>query len=302
MQTRRISTALAFSALVFPSLAFGAAYDAPNIQVVLTGAGKAVVSITAGQSGAPAGFTFLWMKQSEFVANGNQFYSSPNLVQGEGVFTGEPTVNTFRGAVVDFVLTENQTILVEIGDLFDETGVTVTAPTEELAPQETYVFGAQANGDANGTRSSLSNVVTGTTIGANCTLTQGFWKNHQTLWPVSGLWLGSVFYTNQQLLDILHESVHGNGLSSLAHQLIATKLNIAGGADPTSIDLTVMQAESLIGGLVIPPVGSGYLEPSWTSPFTQALDDYNNGVYGPGHCGTTSVEEVSWGRVKAGYR
>jgi hypothetical protein len=269
---------------------------------VFAGSGKVTILITAGPSGAPAGFTCKWMLMSDYVANGSQFYSGPNSVQGEGDFTGEPTLNTFRGFVVDFVLQPNQSIVVEIGDLFDETGVTVAAPTEELIANKTYVLAAHANGDANGSVSPLSNVVPGTTRSANCTLTQGFWKNHEELWPVSGMTLGFVYYTKQQLLDILHEAVRGNGLSSLAHQLIAAKLNLENGADPATIEQTILQAETLIGFRVVPPIGTDELDPDWTSAFTQILDDYNNGIIGPGHCGTTSVEELSWGRVKAAYR
>ena len=75
------------------------------------------------------------------------------------------------------------------------------------------------------------------------------------------LQLGNVTYNQQQLLDILHEPVRGNGLLILAHQLIAAKLNIAAGADPSCIEETIAEADALIGDLVIPPVGDGYLSP-----------------------------------------
>jgi hypothetical protein len=35
---------------------------------------------------------------------------------------------------------------------------------------------------------------------------------------------------------------------------------------------------------VVPPIGAGDREPSDTSALVDALDDYNNGVTGPGHC------------------
>src|SRR3989344_377587 len=60
----------------------------------------------------------------------------------------------------------------------------------------------------------------------NCTLTQGYWKNHPDSWPVSSLILGTTVYTKAQLLTIFGQPVAGNGLVSLAHQLIAAKLNI----------------------------------------------------------------------------
>ena len=67
------------------------------------------------------------------------------------------------------------------------------------------------------------------------------------------LQLGNVTYTQEQLLDILHQPVRGNGLLILAHQLIAAKLNIAAGADPSCIQETIAEADALIGDLVIPP-------------------------------------------------
>jgi hypothetical protein len=117
-----------------------------------------------------------------------------------------------------------------------------------------------------------------------CTLTQGYWKNHPDAWPVSSLNLGSVLYTKAELLSILGTPVGGNGLISLAYQLIAAKLNIANGADGSAVTATITAADTLIGSLVIPPVGSDYLSPAATGALTTALDDYNNGVTGPGHC------------------
>jgi len=117
-----------------------------------------------------------------------------------------------------------------------------------------------------------------------CTFSQGHWKNSPNSWPVSTVTLGTVSYSEADALSIFGEPVGGNGLISLAHQLIAAKLNIASGADGSSISSTITAADALIGGLVVPPVGSGSLAPNLTSTLTTALDNYNNGVTGPGHC------------------
>jgi cysteine-rich repeat protein len=87
------------------------------------------------------------------------------------------------------------------------------------------------------------------------------------------------------LLSILGTPVQGNGILSLAHQLIATKLNLAGGADAAAIASDVGAADALIGALVVPPVGTGSLKASATSALVDALNDYNPGGTGPGHCG-----------------
>ena len=120
---------------------------------------------------------------------------------------------------------------------------------------------------------------------SGCTLTQGYWKNHSDDWPVSGLTLGGVAYTKSQLLAIFGTPVGGNGLISLSHQLIAAKLNIANGATGSAINTTIAASDALIGSLIVPPVGSGHLDPSATSTLVTALTNYNEGLTGPGHCG-----------------
>jgi hypothetical protein len=91
------------------------------------------------------------------------------------------------------------------------------------------------------------------------------------------LQLGNVTYNQQQLLDILHQPVRGNGLVSLAHHLIAAKLNIANGADPSCIQQTIADADALIGDLVVPPIGNGYLAPGEVEALKDMLEDYNEG-------------------------
>ena len=87
----------------------------------------------------------------------------------------------------------------------------------------------------------------------------------------------------------------------LAHQLIAVELNIAQGAIYYDVEDALNEAHALIGSLIVPPVGAGSLHPRDASTLAQILDDFNNGVTGPGHC-TVSVEGSSWGKIKAGYR
>ena len=120
--------------------------------------------------------------------------------------------------------------------------------------------------------------------GGGCTFTQGYWKNHEEAWPVDNLTLGTVNYTQAQLLSILKQPVRGNGLVSLSHQLIAAKLNTANGADDTDIASAIADADALIGGLVVPPVGGGYISTSTTSALNGTLTGYNEGSTGPGHC------------------
>lgn len=123
-----------------------------------------------------------------------------------------------------------------------------------------------------------------------CTLSQGYWKNHPENWPSdvleNGLTLGTVNYTQAQLLRILDQPVEGNGLISLAHQLIAAKLNVNNGASCQVADNAIALADALIGNLVVPPVGKDSLAPRETSDLTAKLELFNTGnLTGcPGHC------------------
>lgn len=119
-----------------------------------------------------------------------------------------------------------------------------------------------------------------------CTLTQGFWKNHPDQWPVATLTLGTVTYSKAQLISILHQPVKGNGLVSLAHQLIAAKLNVANGATCAAISGIIAKADAIIGGRVPPPVGSDSLSTSSVSALVDLLDRFNSGLISgcPGHC------------------
>ncbi len=277
------------------------AADAPTISAGASGHGKQAIIVTAGATGLPDGFTLWWMDDATFASYGRTWPATEVPSQGAVEFTGAPTLNTFGGQYTTFKLAPGETITIEVGDLFQETGVAGT--TTELDYGKKYHFVAFAIDAGGSAASGLSNTVSAfTTNSTNCTYTQGYWKNHPNAWPVMSLTLGNVTYTKAELLSILNQSVQGNGLVSLAHQLIAAKLNIAAGADPTDAYAAIVAADAQIGNLVVPPVGTGYLAPSQTSSKTQTLDDYNNGVIGPGHCGSVPVEQKTWGNVKALYR
>jgi len=297
---------LAASLTLAAAPALAVQLDAPTVDRLASGHGKIVLQVTAGESGAPNGFAVYWMTQADYSDYGDVWPSTesyPGL--GWAHFTGVPTLNTFGGS--NFVLGPHESVIIEIGDLADESGVTTNSPGElDYGTTYTtdYVFCTWAIGGTSGTRSEFSLNAAGTTLQSqNCTFTVGYWKNHPGAWPVTGLTLGTVFYTQAELLQILNQPVGGNGLISLAHQLIAAKLNILNGADPTVISATIAAADAQIGALVIPPIGAGYLAPASTSANTQTLDDWNNGITGPGHCADTATRSNStWGRLKSLYR
>lgn len=125
----------------------------------------------------------------------------------------------------------------------------------------------------------------------NCTLTQGFWRNHEDAWPVEELTLGDVTYTQAELVVVLSTPPRGGDVTYiLAHQLIAAKLNVAHGADASAIETTLAEADAF---LAANPLGSrprGDVRDAGLE-LAAALDDFNNGVTGPGHCDETPLPE-----------
>jgi hypothetical protein len=295
-----------FAALVLvPALAWAqTTLDTPRLELVSVGHGKARLRVTAGPSGTPAGFAVSWISAGDLAANGGVWpvYGSSSEVARVS-FTGVPTHQTWGEPGRSFMLGPGASIDVEIGDLATETGVSGNT-VGELASGLEWVFQVNARPTESAAASPYSPALAGVTThqGHDCTYTQGYWKNHTSVWPVGSLVLGSVSYTKNQLLQILLSSVKGNGLVSLAHQLIAAKLNVAWGSNPMEAAAAIAAADAMIGARVVPPIGSGSLPPSDVSELTQLLDDYNNGVTGPGHCDAVPAKAGSWGRLKSLYR
>lgn len=247
------------------------------------------ITFTAGATGAPAGFSLQWMTLDDYVANGNLWVSSDDPRLCHASFSGNANGSRYN-------LGSGESVTVEVGDFLFDNGTSASC-VEPLQCGTAYVFRAFAHATSTLNRSDWTATIQCSTLPcepprANCTYTQGYWKTHgpiptgnnTNVWPVTSLTLGTVTYTDLQLQSIFDTPAQGNGLIALAHQLIAAKLNIANGADGSSITATIVAADALIGGLVVPPVGGGSLATSTTSSLTTTLDNYNNGLIGPGHC------------------
>ena len=254
------------------------------------------------QTGAPAGFSIQWLSKAAFDSNGG-VWPTDETQFCKASFSGVPGCSNYN-------LAANECINVNIGDnLFDDCGAS-SQPClfNPLQCGTQYVFRAFAHANSTYQRSDFTPVTTCNTdpCGPNencctggCTFTQGYWKTHgpdlcrtgnnSNVWPadvlLNGLTLGNVTYTADQLCSILNTPTGGNGLISLAHQLIAAELNIANGAcAPQDVVDAIASANTLIGSLVIPPVGAGFLAPSAIGSLTNTLDQFNQGLIGPGHC------------------
>jgi hypothetical protein len=258
-----------------------------------------IMACAGPNTGAPAGFSLQWITATQFAngpdgiagtADDNTWLASDSLDLCKASFSGNANGSIYN-------LAKNACTTVNIGDnLFDDPGASSNCPNTPLECGTTYVFRSFAHANSTLFRSNFTNNVSCTTAACNpvggCTFTQGYWKTHGPIptgnnvneWPVTSLTLGTVSYTDLELQAIFDTPAAGNGLISLAHQLIAAKLNVANGADDSAVAAAIAVADALIGGLVVPPVGAGSLPNSATSALISTLTSFNEGTIGPGHC------------------
>ena len=90
--------------------------------------------------------------------------------------------------------------------------------------------------------------------------------------------LGNHSYDEPDLVEIMnYPGDAGDGLSPLARELIAAKLNIANGAGHECVDGYIMQADIIIGDLVPRPVGNDTIPIGNVQGLINNLGFYNKG-------------------------
>ena len=291
--------------------AFAQLLDTPTIEQTGGGFFRIDLDVTAGATGAPNGFVVQWMKKADYIAHGFPTDTYDPLA-AYCEFNGVPTLNTDARAG-SYLLGADGVIGIQMGDLFDETGI-YGSYLDAVEPGE-YAFRTWALGDGYTPDSGSlpSNVVFFSTIG-NAECTQGFWKNHgpgachsgnnANVWPAGcfPLMLGNVAYTQAQICSIFQTPANGNGLISLAHQLITAKMNVCNGSNPANVQAAINAGDALIGNLVCPPVGGGFLAPGTTGGTTNTLDNWNNGTPSGVVSCVTSAKKSTWSALKSIYR
>jgi hypothetical protein len=121
-------------------------------------------------------------------------------------------------------------------------------------------------------------------LSTQCPLPQGYWKNNPDGWLTS-VSLGDETYNQAELLVILNTST-GTGKNDdasliLADQLIAAKLNIANGSDPTPISDTIAAADDLLAtftGKLPHHVGPSSASGLQMTILAALLEQYNKGL------------------------
>jgi hypothetical protein len=146
-----------------------------------------------------------------------------------------------------------------------------------------------------------------------CSLTPGYWKTHSEHGPApyDDTWAQlakgadtAFFLSGLSYLDaLLASSADGNAYFILAHAYIAAELNQLSGADFAAAADAFAAATALFevhGPAEIAALsGSSALRAQFIA-LAATLDDYNNGVTGPGHCSKDAVTEAADGEGSGG--
>jgi hypothetical protein len=134
-----------------------------------------------------------------------------------------------------------------------------------------------------------------------CTLTQGYWKTHNVLfhggaskkadetWDLLPDGAETIFFlSGQTYYEVLWTAGGGNAYYNLARQYIAAELNmLAGAAAPEEVQDAFDAATDLFQVYTPAEVGAWRGNHATRAEFialASILDNYNNGLLGPGHC------------------
>ena len=131
-----------------------------------------------------------------------------------------------------------------------------------------------------------------------CTLTPGYWMTHSAYGPApyDDTWSliepdeedTTFFLSGQSYYEVLHTAPRGNAYYQLAFHYIAAELNFLNEAGaPTDVQDAFDDATTLFETYTPSEVGGWRGNQGQRSTFIELagiLDDYNNGVIGPGHC------------------
>jgi len=127
-------------------------------------------------------------------------------------------------------------------------------------------------------------------VSSGCTFTQGYYKNHESyvqkiLGPNGTLNIGTIaspFLLTAAQIDATLGTPpkKGDAYYILTHQLITAELNILGGGSaPPAVQQAIADGNAILADKVVTAA-----ERDQAIAVSAILDDYNNGLTGPGHC------------------
>jgi hypothetical protein len=188
------------------------------------------------------------------------------------------------------------------GAEWDSVELTFTIP----AGATSVTVQALSVGDGSGNLpASLAWIMSGLTVPTTppppppdgCTLTPGYWKTHSEFGPApfDATWAllpngasTPFFDTGKTWYEAFHTAPAGKAYWILAHAWQAATLNGLAGTDTSAVTTQLAQAEALLNQYDGSPQPMTAVTGSVRAQFialATILDDYNNGVIGPGHCG-----------------
>ena len=259
-----------------PSLTSDAAkktrMDAPVLACGIATTASIEIKVTAGASGAPAGFSVQWITAAALA-------SGPDGVAGTSDDNTWPSSDaiglckaSFSGNASGFYysLAAGQTATVRIGDiLYDNPGASTNC-SDALVCGTAYVFRAFAHANSALTRSDFTanlNCSTASCPTDACSLSQGYWFNNASVhaWPGS-ISFGSCTYdeASGRALKVLYKA--GGVVMQSFLQASAIKLSYYGNeaAIPAVVKADLDILEAFLGTL--PCLSTGSPLPSATSP------------------------------------
>ena len=160
--------------------------------------------------------------------------------------------------------------------------------------------------DTGATGSSSAGIGVTVVCDSGCTRTIGYWKTHagtkkqaDVVTPLLPLWLGTAagaksvnVTTNTFAVQLLSmngiNDVHSadNGINKLYAQLLAAKLNQASGAGTGSVAGVIAAADAFLATKnTLDWAGLSAAQQTQVLSWMTTLDNYNNGLVGPRHCG-----------------
>lgn len=145
-----------------------------------------------------------------------------------------------------------------------------------------------------------------TAVNYGCVYSQWYWKTHSLYWPAnksgSGRAVGSgenaiFFLSNQTRYQVLNQAPKwGNVYYILAHQYIAAELNrLSWASVPSEVQTALTWAKNFFLSKT-PTSAFTNTEKTQATSYASLLDQYNNGLIGPMHCGdddkSSGMDEV----------
>jgi hypothetical protein len=148
--------------------------------------------------------------------------------------------------------------------------------------------------DTGATGSSSWNIPVDVPCIEGCTLTQGYWKTHSEYgpapydetWAMLPYGANTPFYiSGQSYYQVLWTPPKGgNVYYILAHQFIAAQLNqLNGSASTADVAAAMAWADGFFSSHT-PGDKFSKAEKLMANSYADLLDQYNNGLIGPGHC------------------